>query len=122
MSIETSLGLPVSAGLLENYFKTLVNQVYKILPMREAEMESLQKYIWRLTAELVGGTGLYPSLQEDSYYASLLNILQFLSDHTGECTVEQTKQLVFEGIHICEKLAARYSCGCQKQEKMKGGG
>ena len=76
--------------------------------MRESEVESLSKYIWRLTAEIVGGSSLYPHLKNDSYYASLLNILQYLCDHQKECSVEQTKQLVFEGIHICEKLAARY--------------
>lgn len=122
MSIDTSLGFSVSPRLLENYFKTLVNQVYKILPMREAEMDSLQKYIWRLSAELVGGAGLYPNLREDSYYASLLNILQYLSEHNHECTVEQTKQLVFEGIHICEKLSARYSPDNECGDSSKEGG
>ena len=122
MNINTSLGFSVNSRLFENYFKTLVNQVYKILPMREAEMDSLQKYIWRLTAEIVGGAGLYPNLREDSYYASLLNILQYLSDHYSECTVEQTKQLVFEGIHICEKLSARYSSDNECDNSSKEGG
>ena len=109
MSIETSIGFEVRPKLLENYFRTLVNQVYKILPMREAGVRSLGKYIWRLSAEIAGGAGLYPHLQDDPYYASLLNILQYLNEHGGECTIEQTKQLVFEGIGLCEKMAGKYA-------------
>ena len=120
MNIDTSLGLPLSSGLLENYFRTLVNQVYKILPMRESKTDSLQKYVWRLSAELIGGTGLYPELQEDSYFASLLNILQYLSDHSMDCSIDKTKQLVFEGIHICEKLSERYASLDNKSQKAGG--
>ena len=58
MSAKASIGGELNAELLKNYFHTLVNQVYKILPMREKETESLGKYIWRLEAELIGGYGL----------------------------------------------------------------
>ena len=34
-----------------------------------------------------------------------------LNEHGGECPVEQVKQLVFEGIGICEKLSRRYAEG-----------
>ena len=123
MSIKTAIGFEVRPKLLENYFRTLVNQIYKILPMREAESQSLSKYIWRLSAEIAGGAGMYPRLQDDSYYASLLNILQYLNEHNKECTVEQTKQLVFEGIRICEKLSDRYAGLCEYHNRSnKNGG
>lgn len=111
MTIETSAGASLSAGLMRNYFRNLVNQIYKILPMRENETVSLGKYIWRLEAELVGGQSLIESVRSDAYYGSLVNILQYLSDHAHECSVEQVKQLVFEGISICEKLQTRYAGG-----------
>lgn len=109
MSVNTSIGGELSTDLLKNYFHNLVNQVYKILPMREKETESLGKYIWRLEAELIGGYGLIDEIREDSYYGSLLNILHYLNEHGCECPVEQVKQLVFEGIGICEKLSVRYA-------------
>jgi len=122
MNIKTSIGIEIHPMLLKNYFRTLVNQIYKILPMREAESQSLSKYIWRLTAEIAGGTGMYPDLQVDSYYASLLNILQYLNEHNRECTIEQTKQLVFEGIRICEKLSEKYAGMCEKHERHDANG
>ena len=106
--METSVGETLSAGLIENYFRNLVNQIYKILPMREHETASLGKYIWRLEAELIGGQSLILAIREDAYFASLVNILQYLSEHSDSCSVDQVKQLVFEGISICEKLLARY--------------
>ncbi len=108
MNLETSVGAPLSAGLIENYFHNLVNQIYKILPMRENGISSLDKYIWRLEAELIGGQSLSLSLREDAYFGSLVNILQYLSEHSQDCSVEQVRQLVFEGISICEKLLGRY--------------
>lgn len=123
MSITTAIGFEVRPKLLENYFGTLVNQIFKILPMREAESKSLSKYIWRLSAEIAGGAGMYPHLQDDSYYASLMNILQYLNEHNRECSIEQTKQLVFEGIRICEKLSDRYAGLCRKcDQPNKNGG
>lgn len=109
MKVKTSIGAEVSEALLRNYFDALVNQIYKILPMREHESKTLDRYVRRLCAEIIGGFELYPHLGEDSYYASLLNILQYLRTHGMESSVDQTRQLVFEGIHICEKLRERYA-------------
>ena len=109
MNYETSAGAPLSAGLIQNYFRNLVNQIYKILPMRENETPSLGKYVWRLEAELIGGQSLISAIREDAYFGSLVNILQYLSEHSIDCSVEQVKQLVFEGISICEKLQKRYT-------------
>lgn len=108
MNIETSVGTDISSELLANYFKTLVNQVFKILPMRELSQDSLQKYIWRLEAELIGCRDLLPCIKEDSYFASLLNILSYLSEHAQSCGVAEVRQLVFEAIGICGKLRMRY--------------
>lgn len=122
MKIETRIGTEVKPALLHNYFDALVNQVYKILPMREHESKTLDRYIRRLTAEVVGGAEFYPHLTEDAYYAALLNILQYLSGHCQEESVEKTKQLVFEGIRVCEKLRDRYAdvAGKKLPRKLKG--
>lgn len=118
MNVETSIGLPVSDKLISNYFSTLVNQVFKILPMRELSQPSLPKYIWRLEAELIGNRMLLPSVHEDSYFASLLGILHYLGECGLSCQPGRVKQLVFEAINICEKLKARYSDdSCEEAEE-----
>ena len=117
--METSIGTEVSSALLRNYFEALVNQVYKILPMREHDSKTLDRYIRRLSAEIAGGAAFYPGLGEDAYYASLLNILQYLRDHCTEDSVEQARQLVFEGIRLCEKLRERYDPEGPKPRKRK---
>lgn len=109
MTVETAYGVPLSERLLEKYFRNLVNQIYKILPMREDGAESLGKYIWRLEAELIGNQSLAAELREDAYYGSLLGILHYLSENGESCTTAQVKQLVFEGINLCGKLQERYA-------------
>ena len=122
--METSIGTEVSSVLLHNYFDALVNQVYKILPMREHDSKTLDRYIRRLSAEVVGGSEFYPHLSEDAYYASLLNILQYLNGHCQEDSVDKTRQLVFEGIRLCENLRDRYQETGPKEipRKKKAGG
>ena len=83
--------------------------------MREQESKTLDKYVWRLHAELLGCAGMFPGIEDDSYFASLLSILQYLRDHCMEDSVPQTRQLVFEGIRICEKLSGRYAEGGGKE-------
>ena len=77
--------------------------------MREKEVQSIQKYIWRLESELLGFHGLVDEIREDAYYGRLLSIMHYLSEHAMECEQEQVKQLVFESISVCEKLAERYA-------------
>ena len=93
MIFETSAGTALSERLMGNYFRNLVNQIYKILPMRENGIPSLGKYIWRLEAELIGEQSLVDALREDAYFGSLVGILQYLSEHMQECSVDQVKQL-----------------------------
>jgi hypothetical protein len=115
--VNTGAGIPVKGKLLYNYFCNLVNQVYKILPMREQKSETLDKYIWRLHAEFLGFAGTFPDLQEDAYFASLLSILQYLRGHCMKDSVGQTKHLVFECISLCEKLSLRYADGPAETKK-----
>lgn len=111
MSEERKSGKAVNAKLLNGYFAVLVNQFFKILPMREEEAKTLPKYIWRLQAELIGISRLVAHAAEDPYYGSLLGIAQYLSDNAMTCSVEQVRQLVFEAMGVCKKLSARYESG-----------
>ena len=106
-TVMTSVGEPVTSDLLRNYFRNLVNQFFKILPMRENEEKSLGVYMKSLQAELLGCKALIPEIRNNSLYLTLLSILQYLID-TPECAVSEVKREVFRAISICNKIKAVY--------------
>lgn len=110
MTVETRVKLPVDGELLYNYFRTLVNHFFKILPIRENEEESLETYVRSLQLELFGCRELIPELHKNSFYLSLLSILQYLIDNP-DCDVRTVRREVFRAISICNKLKAIYSEG-----------
>ena len=105
--MDTIIGAPVSDELICNYFHSLVNCFFKILPIRESGEKSLPVYMRSLQAELVGCGELIRALNNDAGFMTLISILQYLIDHP-ECTVKEVKREVFKAINICNKLEARY--------------
>lgn len=114
MIINTAAELPIDGELLHNYFRTLVNHFFKILPIRENEEESLETYVHSLQLELFGCKELVPELKTNSFYLSLLSILQYLIDNPY-CDVRIVRREVFRAISICNKLKAIYSEGVDSQ-------
>ncbi len=108
MMVETTAGMPIDAEILNNYFRTLVNHFFKILPLRESNEDSLTTYMQSLQVELLGCKGLVSAIQNDASYLTLLSILQYLIDNP-ECTVREVKREVFRAISICNKLKAQYA-------------
>lgn len=106
--VKTSVGESVTSNLLRNYFRNLVNQFFKILPMRENEEGSLYVYMKSLQSELLGCKELIPEVRENSLYLTLLSILQYLLDNP-ECSVTEVKREVFRAISICNKLKSIYA-------------
>ncbi len=114
MTIDTAAGVPVTAELLQNYFARLVNQFFKILPMREDEEESLGAYMRGLQIELLGCQNFVNSLSDNPFYMSLLSILQYLID-TPDCSVSDVRREVFDAISICYKLKSSYESACRME-------
>ena len=106
--IVTVYGDELHNHLMENYFSTLINNFFKILPMWENGEDSLQTYIRSLQAELSGGNGLIISLQDDPAYASLLFILQYFIDNPT-APIHTVKREVFKAIGLCGKLKNTYA-------------
>lgn len=106
--INTSAGVPITSTLLHNYFRNLVNQFFKILPMRENEEDSLRVYMRSLQSELIGCREFVPQVGESSLYLTLLSILQYLID-SPECSVADVKREVFRAISICNKICLIYA-------------
>ena len=106
--INTSAGVQISAALVNNYFRSLVNRFFKILPMRENNELTLAIYMHSLQMELFGYKSLVPAFGDNSLFLTLLSILQYLII-TPECPVPDVKREVFRAIGICNKLSALYA-------------
>lgn len=108
MMIQTTVGVPMDATVLSNYFHTLVNLFFKILPIKESGESSLDTYMISLQAELLGCKELIEAIHDDPSFLSLIAILQYLIDNPS-CSVTVVKREVFRAISICNKLKARYA-------------
>lgn len=101
-------GDELNSCLVKNYFNTLVNSFFKILPMKENNEQSLHTYVKSFCSELTGLKGFIPSIGKDPHFLSLLSILQFMID-TPDAPVTDVKREVFKAIRICNRLSQTYS-------------
>jgi len=110
MMQETAAGVQIESALLNNYFKYLVNQFFKILPMRENEDESLQVYLKSLQTELLGCNEFVCAFKDNASYLTLLSLLQYMIERP-DCPVLTVRREVFRAISICNKMKAEYAKG-----------
>lgn len=110
MTGRTVYGTGVDSRALDNYFAKLVDLLFKILPMRECEEESLPVYLKSLLCELTGFSALFEAIEFDAGLLTILGILQFLIEEP-ECTVPVVRREVFQMISICNRLRSRYGTG-----------
>lgn len=106
--LQTSAGIQMDAAVLGNYFRTLINLFFKILPLKESKERSLETYMRSLQSELLGCKALVTAIHEDALFLSLISILQYLIDHP-ESEVAFVRREVFRAISICNKLNERYA-------------
>ena len=105
---RTSFEVGINSSLLIKYFKSLVNSIFKILPMRETNEKSLMKYIRSLQIELAGCKEVVEAVKYDSRFLSIISILQYLYDHP-ETEIESFRREIFRAISICNKLSEKYA-------------
>lgn len=98
----------ISEELVKNYFDSLVNCYFKILPIRESGEKSITVYLESLKAEMLGCNNLIESIHNDPSYLTLLSILQYFIDNP-DCEISEVKREVFRAIRICNKISERYS-------------
>lgn len=102
----TTSGYNVPAEMIDNYLNGLVNQFFKILPIKESGEPSLNEFMRSLQVELLGFKGLMAEIGNDSMYLTLLSILQYLIEN--DCEIPVVKREVFKAISICKKLRSKY--------------
>ena len=106
--IQTTAGVPIDKESVSNYFRTLINLFFKILPIWESGEQSLGTYMKSLQAELLGCKELIAAIHNDSLFLTLIAILQYFIDHP-ETPTYVVKREVFRAISICNKLRAKYA-------------
>lgn len=87
---------------IKNYLRVLIDKVYKILPLKEEQCETLPQYLQGLEHELVGCYQLYFELADEPRFLSVLNIIKFLS--TEEYDTATCKHEVFAAINLIESI------------------
>jgi len=81
-------------GLVRNYFHSLVNCYFKILPIREDGEKTIGVYLESLKAEMLGCGSLLNDIKNDPSYMTLLSILQYFIDHP-DCDIANVRREVF---------------------------
>lgn len=102
----TVYGTELSDDLFLSRINSLVNQFYKILPIKESGEPTLKQYMSSLQREMLGCQSLIVALQNDPQYLSLLSILQYLIEN--DCEVSTVRGEVFKAISILKKMHHRY--------------
>ena len=93
--------------LINNYFHSLVNCYFKILPIREDGEQTIGVYLESLKAEMLGCGELLEDIKHDPAYMTLLSILQYFIDHP-DCDIAEVRREVFRAIKICNNIADKY--------------
>ena len=106
--VPTTSGEPISRKLISSYFKRLINQFYKILPMSETNEESLPVYLDSLLVELLGCSELINEIGNDALYLVLVNTVKYMINHP-DCPRVIIRREIFKSINICNKFVARYT-------------
>lgn len=107
VTLPTTAGVAITSRLLRKYFHSLVDSIFKILPLREDEEKTLPVYIQSLQSELLGCKELICELHNDPNFLKIASILQYLLDHP-DCPVCEVKREVFKAIKICKTMESRY--------------
>jgi hypothetical protein len=89
--------------MLANYYKFLINQLYKCLCLKEDGCETLESFLQSMNYELIGSKSLIVSLKGDARFISLLNKIQFLISEP-DLDLKIFKKEIFSCIKIVEKL------------------
>lgn len=92
-----------------NYLLSLRNDVFKLLPMKESELQGaenhLNAYIERILFCASGALKTFPILTTKTEYIRVLNMLEYLYEHQGICFKSWRKNIldltrVINDLHI----------------------
>ena len=104
--VKTKYGY-IPSEIMEEYAKMLVGKVFKILPMREKETETLNVYLESFIIELVGNKSLIENLKYEPLFMSLLSTLEYFVENP-DAEVAVYKREIFKCIDIVKKIQEKH--------------
>ena len=101
------------SDIFQMYLKSLVDKIYKVLPLYEEENEGLFTYLQSLVYELNGTLWAIEELEQNAEYISLIATLESLSDDSMFFDNDHAviKREVFKCINIVKKMIGTESGG-----------
>lgn len=105
----TRLDTKIDNQTMSAHIGYLINKVYKILPLKETEEDTLQKYLEGLQREMLGCESLIPAFEKNGQYLSVVSIIQYMIDN--DCELSVVKSDVFKAIGILRKMQQKFDRG-----------
>lgn len=103
MNIKYNIAL--SRTIVQNDIKRIVNQIYKLLPMRE-EKKDWQKPLQTIIQELAGMKRLFLGQQEQSFFI-LLCKLEGMFELTQSIDFDLYRRTVFECLSLLNEIGSK---------------
>lgn len=103
MNIKYNITL--SRTIVQNDIKRIVNQIYKLLPMRE-EKKDWQKPLQTIIQELAGMKRLFLGQQEQSFFI-LLCKLEGMFELTQSIDFDLYRRTVFECLSLLNEIGSK---------------
>lgn len=91
---------------IRKYFDYLINKTYKILPLKEEGVDTLNSYLESFLNELLGNQKLITFLGQEPKYMTFLNTIEYLA--TEDYSIAVCKKEVFKCIHILKDINKKY--------------
>lgn len=100
--MEIKYNISFTNEIIEKDFKKIINQTYKLLPMRE-QQKDWKKPLQTIIQELVGMKRLFLGWQEDSFFV-LLCKLEGMFELTQEKDFSLYRRTIFECLSLLGEL------------------
>lgn len=97
--MKTKYGAEIDSETMVEYFQLLINKIFKLLPMKEQNILTLDDYTYSILQEIAGGNKL---ILNDKYFVELLCNLENLSEIKGD--YKKYRSQIFKCINICQKI------------------
>lgn len=94
--------IKITDAMADSYVSSLVNKLFKILPLKEENSDTLCAYLKSLQRELCGFNKIVNG-SDCAYIVSIMSVLQYLIDH-DESDVGVVRSEVFRAISLCKKI------------------
>lgn len=108
------MSIPFKSPIFSDYFNSLVDRIYKILPLFEEKNEGLFVYVQSLIYELNGLYWVVDSIRSNGDYLTLLSTLESISDDVmiqEEGSHAVVKREVFKCLEVVKKIKTTSESG-----------